>query len=326
MAGLVGAQAQSTSVVAANATDWTEPGTGAVRPRRVLVMSNCQTGGLAATLRAIAPDHEVRQLMWTGVEPSRLRALVADADVFVTSMPRDLAHEVIAATSSAAQLIIVPQIFFGGFHPDLTQVPVLDATGRRSGEWEGPARSYHSRLVLWGWADGRPADEIVSWFTPETFGRVGYYTSWATSMRLMGEAMADSDLDLDGWYLPLAGRGAFMLTNNHPRIDAIVQLARQVWLRMGGDPAAAEYPWEQVIPDGLLATAEVWPVYPGIADHLGLAGTFRWRLATGELIGREEFVSRSLDSYRSLDRSTVDLRHVLENPQFAEALGAGVAT
>ena len=130
-----------------------------------------------------------------------------------------------------------------------------------------------------------------------------------------------TDVDFARWFLPLGRRGAFMLTNNHPRLDALVQLARLVAEQLDADPDLVRYGWEQVLPDGLLASSVVWPLYPSVADVVDLPGAYVWRLASGELIDLPTFVTRSLASYASLDPADLDTDHLEVDPRFPAALG-----
>ena len=110
-----------------------------------------------------------------------------------------------------------------------------------------------------------------------------------------------------------------MLTDNHPRVDALIHLARLAAGRLGADPERVAFPWEQVVPDGLLATSEVWPVYPVVAAPLGLDGGFVWRTGSGQLLGLEEFVRRSLETYRIVDPDSLDAPE-LDDPRLVAAL------
>ena len=90
---------------------------------------------------------------------------------------------------------------------------------------------------------------------------------------------------------------------------------------MGADPGLVAYPWELVIPDGLLATSTVWPVYPHLADALDLPGAFVWRCPNGELIDLETFVTRSIGRYTAVDPATVTVTRFANDDRIARALG-----
>lgn len=289
-------------------------------PRRILVMSNCQTGGLHATLAGMLPDDDVEAMLWLGVEPPDLRERLAGADVWVCSIPRDQAEAIAAEVGSAARIFVVPTVWFPAFHPD--QTPILLRAG---GELHGAVGPYHSKIVVWGWRHGLSAPEVEALFRPESFAGLGYTEVWPRAVADLRAMFDASDLDFGQWFLPLQRRGAFMLTNNHPRVDALVQLARPIAAELGAATELLRYPWEQVVPDGLLATSVVWPIYPGVGDALDLPGAFVWRLEDGELIGLGAFVERSLAAYAAVDPDSVDTAHIDVDPRFDATLAPALA-
>ncbi len=284
--------------------------------RRIVVMSNCQLGGLHAALSAMLPDDEVVAVPYHGHEPQELAELLPDADVWVSSYHPSEARPILDRLGSRAELVSVPLLLFTGFHPDIVHVVLED--GR---EVESAAGGYSSAIVAWGWMNGLDEREIVARFTPETFAALGYLDAWSGAVRLARYVFDEANADFDSWFLPLAARGGmFMLTDNHPRIDALVQLARQVALRLGAPADLVAYPWETVIPDGLLATSTVWPLYPHIANHLDQPGAYVWRCVNGELIDLETFVSRSLALYRQVDPATASVSRFSNDDRIAAAL------
>lgn len=286
--------------------------------RHIVVLGNCQTGALRATLSAMLPQDRVDAAMWMGSEPEELGDLLTTTDVLVTSVPRDVAEAVLARHGSAARVIAVPTIYFAALHPDQSQFPL-----HGGGELDGVTGPYHSKIVVWGWAHGIPPEEILASFTPETYARLGYYDQWPQSVALLREIFELTDLDFASWYLPVVRRGAFMLTNNHPRLDALVQMARLVAVELGAAEDLAAYDWTQALPDGLLASGVSWPIYPGVGDHLDLPGAYAWRLVGGEVIGLERFVEASLAAYDEIDSSTLNMTHLHADPRFLAVLGDG---
>ena len=282
--------------------------------RRIVVTSNCQTGGLHAALTAMLPQDTVVPLAWLAGEPVGLRDLLRDADVWVCSAPRALAQGVLGDTGARAKLISVPPIWFPAFHPDGTQVPT-----RTGIELDGPAGPYHSKIVVWSWAHGFDADTALARFRPETFAALGYLDAWQPAVDTLRGLFEPTDIDFREWLLPLLRDGVFMLTNNHPRLNALVQMARQIAALLGADASVLRYRWELVLPDGLLATSYVWPLYPGVGESLDLPGGYVWRLPAGELLGLAEFVERSFARYETVDPATLDLDHIDLDPRFADA-------
>jgi hypothetical protein len=284
--------------------------------RRIVVTSNCQLGGLHAALSAMLPDDHVVAVPHLGHDSPELDEALPGADVWVTSYHPSDAAAVLARSGARAELVTVPLLLFTGFHPDIVHVMLPD--GR---ELESAAGGYSSAIVTWGWMHGLREREILERFTPEVFDALGYTTAWAGAVRLARYVFDEANADFDAWFLPLVARGGmFMLTDNHPRVDALVQLARQVARRLGAPPDRVAYPWETVVPDGLLATSTVWPLYPHLADHLDQPGAYVWRCVNGELIDLPTFVRRSLALYGDVDPTTVTVSRFANDERVAPAL------
>ncbi len=285
--------------------------------RRIVVTSNCQLGGLHAALSAMLPGDDVVAVPYLGVEPPELAGLLPDADVWVSSLHPREARPILDRLGSAAELVSVPLLLFTGFHPDIVHVTEPSGT-----EVESAAGGYSSAIVAWGWRHGWSVDEIVARFDAATFADLGYLSAWEGAVRLARYVFDEADADVDAWLLPLVARGrVFMLTDNHPAVEALVQLARVAARRIGADPELVAYPWELVIPDGLLATSTVWPVYPHVAAALDRPGAFVWRCPNGELIDLETFVSRSLAAYAAVDPATVTITRFATDERIARTLG-----
>lgn len=283
--------------------------------RRILVSSNCQTGGLHAALTAMLPRDSLDELPWSGTQTQEVLDLVGDADVWVTSVPRETAQSILGKAGSTARIIAVPEVWFTGFHPD--QTPILRHNGA---ELHGAVGPYHSKIVIWSWLHGLTPAQTMEHFTPRVFAGLGYLEAWQPAVDILRMIFEPTDLSMRDWLLPLSRNGVFMLTNNHPRVEAVIQTARLVAAQLGAEETRLRYPWELVIPDGLLATSYVWPVYPGIADSLDLPGAYVWRLGSGEFIDLAEFIDRSFESYRDLDPDTIGTVHIDLDPRFAGTL------
>ncbi|MCB0976592.1 MAG: hypothetical protein KDB02_03960, partial [Acidimicrobiales bacterium] len=80
--------------------------------RHIVVLGNCQTGGLMASLAAMLPGDRVDGAMWLGAEPEELGGLLATADVLVTSVAREEAAAVLDRHGSSAEVIVVPALYF----------------------------------------------------------------------------------------------------------------------------------------------------------------------------------------------------------------------
>ena len=242
---------------------------------------------------------------------------LAEADAWVSCLPRARSEAIVAGLDAPIPLVTIPVLSFFGYHPD-----ALHLTHPEGGEVESAVGPYCSGIVTWGWAHGLGEDEVVATFTPEVMDGLGYTTAWSRAMVRMQTIVERTDLDLARLHLPLVRGGCFMLTDNHPRVRALVQVARLIAEHLGADPVWWRSRGRTSIPDGLLATGAVWPVYPPVAESLGLVGSYVWRTPDGELLGLREFVRRTLGLLAPLDPARVDLGPLTDDPRVDRTLGA----
>ena len=272
------------------------------------VTSGCQSGGIARALSGMLPDHAVRVLM-SGADEEPLLETLAHSEHWVTSLPRAETDRLAAASRTSARIIRIPNLYFHAFHPDIIHVGV-EPSGRPLGS---PAGEYSSAIVVHGWISGLSAAQIRARFSAEIFDRVGFFRAWDIAVGVLRQRFDESDVDFAEWFLPVARSGVFMLTDNHPSVGALIQLARQVAFSLGAPKDRLDHPWERVIPDGLLATSTVWPVYSEIAERLAVRGGYIWRREDGEILGLDDFIESSLDSYRAVDPAKIMVPELLRD-------------
>jgi hypothetical protein len=284
--------------------------------RKIVVSSNCQTGGIAAALTAMMPDDAVVARPWIGADASEpdLRRELRDADVWVTAAD-DASRAALLPSGRTIDVVRVPRIVFTAFHPDTIRVAGPD------GAWLPSAVArLHSAIVVWGWRNGIGAGEIVDRFTPAVMEGLGYTAGWEPAVAQLRDAFATSDVDFEPFFLAVRRATPFMLTVNHARVAVLVHLARPVARRLGAPAERVEFPWETTLPDRPMTNGPFWPVYPVVAASLGVPGGFVWRPPGGGYLGLEQFVRASLDRYANVDPATV-VAPALDDPRFDAVLG-----
>ena len=187
------------------------------------VTSGCQSGGIARALSGMLPDQTVRVLSLGTDEEPLLNAL-ADATHWVTSLSRAEAARLAVASRTSAVIVRIPDLDFHAFHPDIIHVGV-ERGGRPLGSSAG---EYSSAIVVHGWISGLSPAQIRDRFSTEMFDQLGFFRAWGIAVDVLRRRFDESDVDFAEWFLPVARRGVFMLTDNHPSIEALLQLARQV--------------------------------------------------------------------------------------------------
>jgi hypothetical protein len=268
--------------------------------RRILVTSNCQTGGVAAALRHCLPDASVAAMGIRGLSApegrARLRVALEACDTWVVIAGLAALNDPeLAAPLAARQVVLIPHFNFRAFHPDI--IYLID---RRSGALVEP--HYQSRLVVWAWQHGLAPEDVPRLFTEETMRRLGYLSAWGHSESRLRDAFAACGLDFASFFLRLKRLGVFMHTVNHPRMEALVLLGKLLAMQLGA-PAATL--------DREIAVADAmdhwrWPIYPPIGYRLGLPHGYHW-LLDGVGYDLPGFIDESYRCFETLGLRPTDL-------------------
>jgi hypothetical protein len=249
------------------------------------------------------------------VREEALREQLADADIWVTAAETGSAVDSLRSDRTGI-VIRIPRIFFRAFHPDA--IFVADTKGG----WLAHRATLrlHSAIVVWGWKNSLGTTEIAGLFSPDVFDRLGYARQWPGEIERLRRICEGTDIDFSSFIFALRRNLPFMHTVNHPRSDVLIEVARQVAVRLDAEEERVFFPWEDVLTDALLVDGPVWPTYPYIAESLGIAGGLVWKQwSTGRLLGLREFIEASLESYSEIDPSDI-VAPGIDDPAFDSAL------
>lgn len=240
-----------------------------MRRRTIVVTGNCQAGMIASALELLFPDDHVQAYhAWDLATPDdRVGAATAlgAADVWV-GMP-------IAETSTfeapAAQLVRIPGLTFPAFHPDLVYALRSDGSVFKG------VTDYHSAIGLWAWRRGVAPADLSRLFTDEVQARLTYDRYWAPSAENLARDFAASDIPFAPFWHRVKRTGVFMHSVNHPRAATIALFAKSIARGLGASESVWDDPIEDFLDDRLAHIQ--WPVYPFVANTLGVRGSYRWR-------------------------------------------------
>jgi hypothetical protein len=270
---------------------------------RILVSGNCQTAGIAATLLRTTPVTEVHALPLTGDTPqalqAKIEALVERTDLWLLSPNNQVARQL--AQAHGKRVVLVPLVQFGAFQPDICYA-------WHQGTRKLTSPHYNSAIVVWAWSHGLDEAATAALFRRDTYAALGYLDAWAQGVKDLRKAFTEAGLEhrFAEYFLSLKRQGCFMHSINHPRIGAIVRLARLLAEEAGLPVLRDVQPGE--LNDGLNGT--VWPVYPEIADVLGLDnGSYHWKYLTQNRFvdGVPAFVAQAFAGYQAQGIGREDL-------------------
>jgi hypothetical protein len=147
-----------------------------------------------------------------------------------------------------------------GFHPDCAYV---FAQGKPV---DSPIGAYHSALVLWGFLQGLSQQATRGLFTAQVFRHLGYFELQAVGINHLVHKGRQCGMPMHRWLAQWQESGVWMHTINHPKPYVLADIALHCLQQLGlqGEPDARDLVQDE------LALSPCWPVYPAVAQALGL--------------------------------------------------------
>lgn len=234
--------------------------------RRWLMVYNCVHVGLQNCLGLLHGDLQVDALDFASFEArgaefaSRLDGYdrIVTAPHFVANAVTDFRRH--------APVSQLPLTAFEAYQPDLCYLTVDDQVLR------GPMFDYHSKIVVAAWRKGLSPTEARALFTGAHYERFGYLGIWDACKAFYLGSYAEHGLDLAPRFPGWSREGAFMHSVNHPAIRVVADIARALLAQDGLEARETDF-----LPHDNLKNAPVWPVYPEIAEALGVRGSLLFK-------------------------------------------------
>ena len=239
--------------------------------KSVRVLGNCQVGGLTTALKFLVPDVKFSRKLVTGERGKLKRELLKLSRRKL--MIQDSVLRIVLSDETLQELlpeeyIVYPTITFSAFHPDTQYIFCEERVIKN-----GLGSDWNSRILVWAYLNELTVDESLLLFDKETYKKLGYMDEWSNSTEELRRTFEDCSFDYSQWIRGVQRGGQFMYGINHPMPVALTYLARQL--------AEREFPSHARSlrePKDYLSHI-VWPVYPEIGDHLGVEGSYHWRVA-----------------------------------------------
>ena len=244
---------------------------------------NCVHVGLQNCLGLLRPDLHVEALDFGAFE-RRYEELAPTLSSYdrIISAPHFVANSCVDFTT-VAPVTRVPLTAFEAYQPDLCYVTVDGQVLR------GPMFDYHSKIVVAAWRKGLSQADALALFNAAYYERFGYFGIWEACKAQYLGSYADSGLDLARAFPTWSREGAFMHSVNHPAIRVVADIARALLAADGLAPRETDF-----LPHDNLKNAPVWPVYPEIAEALGVRGSLLFKVHNAyRFLELEEFIAAS---------------------------------
>ncbi|WP_149537409.1 WcbI family polysaccharide biosynthesis putative acetyltransferase [Siccirubricoccus phaeus] len=270
---------------------------------RIAVLGGCQAHGVAHGLLALLPEAEVESfeavvIRHHGQEAEVAAALSGYDLVFTQDLDPEFGPLGTAALQAAhPRLRRFPLIAFTGYQPDLVYL-------KKGGDVRySPIGAYHSAIVAGAYSLGVPEADVAQLFNRLVYQRLGYFDAFGKARTLLLRMAQESyGLDLTAEFARWHARGCFMHTNNHPKAVALAGMATVLAIAAGLVPEGTPAP--ELIFDHL-AIDTIWPVYPELAEPLGVPGSLLFKRlnrgigagANSQIIGLPRLIRESYAMY-----------------------------
>ena len=281
---------------------------------RIALIANCQGETLAACLTATNPALQV-DIVREG------NGIAEPADNYDLVIYQGHLWSPEGADFRGAS-VRIPVIAFDGFHPDITFVRAK----RIGGDFEvvhGPMHSYNSIITVSCYKLGISVDDTAGFYNNYVFTRLGYFDAFGNAKRALITEGDASEMPLSFLLNRWERAGCFMYSFNHPDIRVLADVARRALAKANIEIVYQNV--ERYLPDPL-RDHPIWPIYPAIADRLGLKGDYGFKLRQSHpIIALRDFVEISFRAFSEFERETIELMN-FDFERFRERLGFTIET
>ncbi len=228
-------------------------------------LMEAMTGGIRTTT-LLLNDHLLDKIKDGDAE---IGNIFLEADIIFTHLSGILKQQLEFNYPSASQKIrVVPKILFAGFHPDM--VYIKDRAGKKI---VGPMGEYQSSIVFFAWRHGIPAHKVKDLFCEEVYSILRFDRYWQLAEEDFLEEGQRAGWQVEGFLEKWKQRGCWMYSMNHPKLFALADIARAALER----ELIKTLPHVEEFVADTLSYSAIWPVYPELADKLGLKGSYLFK-------------------------------------------------
>lgn len=235
--------------------------------RRIAFVGNCQVNMLAALCNAMQDDvtatgWEMTPRFFSKLEKARFDDENWSDVQCIWAHPNEHWQAWLLQQPEHFQARVrpLPTIDTLGFHPDCAYVHVQGKVV------DSPIGAYHSVLVLWGFLQGWSVQATRDLFNAQVFGHLGFFDLHAAGVNHLVNKGRQCSMPVHRWLAAWHASGVWMHTINHPKPLVLADVALHCLAALGivGVAEARD------VVDDELARSPCWPVYPEVAQALGL--------------------------------------------------------
>ncbi|MGA8169350.1 MAG: WcbI family polysaccharide biosynthesis putative acetyltransferase [Methylocystis sp.] len=287
-------------------------GRSAASGTRIAVIGNCQSYGVAYAMKLLDPTARVDHYSAVAKSRANIDMLVKTLGAYDQVFSQDFPPNIVRGGDSGelsrrlSTVTLFPTISFAAFQPDL--VYLLDAA-RGHKALVGPLRPYHSALAVFAFRIGLSLEQANALFNRNVFEAVGYFGVWNAAAEEFLSNARGYGLDLSPDLMNWSRRGVFMYSIVHPKPYVLADIARHLFAKRGLAIRNDNFD-DYAIDD--LSRAEIFPVYPEIAELFGVRGGYLFKRGNfhisdgvGEFLTLPQYLSGCYKVYKGASASEI---------------------
>jgi hypothetical protein len=298
---------------------------------RIAVLGNCQSFDLAYAMKLLNVGATVHQYTIQSKAKITGKMLVRALRPYDHVFLHDFGEGFVRGATSeflSNELVNItrcPSLLFGAYHPDSI---FINDRGKSDAFISGPIGQHHSALALFAHCARLTPDAALRLYTREVYQMLGYFDLWQPASTHFLEHARSYGIPLEADFIRWTRHGCFMYSINHPKPYVFFDLARHLLAKAGISCQPIDFEHYTL---NELARDTVFPVYPEIAEHFGIPGSYLFKapkhspggLSLGSFWDLPSFVRESYRVYaRHAPNELVNERVQgwLENPEISDFL------
>jgi len=233
---------------------------------KIVILGNCQSGPLETLLRHRGGVKHIKSYLEHSLNKETLNDAdlreIESADLIISQPLLSESFgplETKKLTGSRKNVLIIPNLYFTGMHPELVYV------GSSKNRLKSQLDEYHSAIAIAAFFAGLSVKETISLYrSREFFEDCGFFDEWQESLReyLLREYVCD--ISLFKYLQGKAKRDLMFYTVNHPALPLLAQLASAILELFDIQPN-----WQTAIRDEFKFLV-IYPVWTPLVGYYGL--------------------------------------------------------
>lgn len=279
------------------------------------IVGGCQCLGLREATLSLVPHARVSS--WhAGVNPetpNEILASLKECDLVISQITPGHNLEMLemsALRSELKQVHFMPTVVFPGFHPDMAYI--FDNEGLL------PAvhSDFHSKIAVAAYLLGFAPSRAAQLYNALVFSELGYFEDFDAARIVFEQKIEEGGLSSAGLIEHfLHTIGPFMYMANHPHIQVLAHICRELYVKIGLIDASNPLP---VVAKDHLAESFTWPIYPALAKRVGIEGSMNfqkpaWLATDGQAreFSMQTYLADVFAFYSTIDRKRLESEPIL---------------